>query len=198
MENPPAPPAGAPAQPDPTTAPTPSAAPNPTPAAPKPEEKKISGAELKKQQKAEKAAKRAKAKAEAGPSKAPPPSAPKAQKKDQQQTPKGGPSKAGASSAPPPAKQQTMLPSRIRRLSTTAPAVKPPPVKQVSLFGHLYGHPRRYVIEGATKDVHPAILALGLQMSSYEVCGSTARCVAMLLAFKSVGQLSFIHGLCRN
>jgi translation initiation factor eIF-2B subunit delta len=39
---------------------------------------------------------------------------------------------------------------------------------------------------GASKDVHPAILALGLQYSSYAICGSTARMVAMLLAFKAV------------
>jgi translation initiation factor eIF-2B subunit delta len=58
--------------------------------------------------------------------------------------------------------------------------------KEVGLFGHLYGQPRRHTIENAAKEVHPAILALGLQMSSYVVCGSTARCVAMLLAFKSV------------
>jgi translation initiation factor eIF-2B subunit delta len=186
MENPPDPPVEAPTQPDLTVTPSSSAAPNPTLVVTKPEEKKISGAELKKQQKAEKAAKRAKAKAESGAAKPPQPSAPKAQKKEQQQTTKGGPSKGGASAIPPAAKQQTTMPSRPRRLSTGAPAVKPPPVKQVSLFGHLYGHPRRYVIEGATKEVHPAILALGLQMSSYEVCGSTARCVAMLLAFKSV------------
>ncbi|KAK4992271.1 hypothetical protein LTR50_001251 [Elasticomyces elasticus] len=57
-------------------------------------------------------------------------------------------------------------------------------VKEVGLFGHLYNQPRRYTIEGASKAVHPAVLALGLQMSSYTICGSSARCVAMLLAFK--------------
>ena len=58
--------------------------------------------------------------------------------------------------------------------------------KQVALFGHLYGHSRRTSIAGASKDVHPAVLALGLQMSNYVVCGSNARCVASLLAFKKV------------
>jgi translation initiation factor eIF-2B subunit delta len=162
----------------------------PTPAStPATEEKKLSGAELKKQQKAEKAAKRAKAKAESGASR-PPPAAPKAPKKDQQQVPKGASAKGGAITTAAASKPQSTLPSRTRRLSTTAPPIKPAPVKQVSLFGHLYGHPRRYGIEGATKEVHPAILALGLQMSNYEVCGSTARCVAMLLAFKSVGSIT--------
>ena len=58
--------------------------------------------------------------------------------------------------------------------------------KNVALFGHLYGLPRRTTIAAAGKDVHPAILALGLQMSNYVICGSNARCVATLLAFKRV------------
>jgi len=72
--------------------------------------------------------------------------------------------------------------------------IKPPVVQKegkksvpdVGLFGHLYGQARRQTIEGASKDVHPAVLALGFQMSNYVICGSNARCVAMLLAFKEV------------
>jgi translation initiation factor eIF-2B subunit delta len=41
-------------------------------------------------------------------------------------------------------------------------------------------------IAGASKDVHPAVLALGLQMSNYTICGSCARLVATLQAFKRV------------
>ena len=58
--------------------------------------------------------------------------------------------------------------------------------REVALFGHLYGHGRRMTIDGAPKEVHPSVLALGLQMSSYAICGSNARCVAMLNAFKTV------------
>lgn len=58
--------------------------------------------------------------------------------------------------------------------------------KKVALFSHLYGNPRRTSLVGAGKDVHPAVLALGLQMSSYLICGSNARCVATLLVFKKV------------
>lgn len=58
--------------------------------------------------------------------------------------------------------------------------------KKVALFSHLYGNPRRTTLVGAGKDVHPAVLALGLQMSSYVICGSNARCVATLLVFKRV------------
>ena len=58
--------------------------------------------------------------------------------------------------------------------------------KKVSIFGHLYGQPRRTSMAGAGKEVHPAVLALGLQMRDYVICGSNARCVAMLLCFKRV------------
>lgn len=58
--------------------------------------------------------------------------------------------------------------------------------KRVAVFGHLYGQQRRTSIAGAGKEVHPAVLALGLQMREYEVCGSSARCLIMLLAFKRV------------
>lgn len=61
--------------------------------------------------------------------------------------------------------------------------------KNVTLFDHLYGHPRRTTMAGAGKDVHPAVLALGLQMRNYIICGSSARCVAMLLVFKRVGAI---------
>ncbi|RAH70246.1 translation initiation factor eIF2B subunit delta [Aspergillus aculeatinus CBS 121060] len=58
--------------------------------------------------------------------------------------------------------------------------------KNVAVFGHLYGQQRRTTVAGAGKEVHPAVLALGLQMRDYVVCGSSARCVATLLAFKRV------------
>ncbi|KAL6721757.1 hypothetical protein ACLMJK_000862 [Lecanora helva] len=58
--------------------------------------------------------------------------------------------------------------------------------KNVALLDHLYGLPRRTTLAGAGKDVHPAVLALGLQMRNYVICGSNARCVATMLAFKKV------------
>lgn len=62
--------------------------------------------------------------------------------------------------------------------------------KTVELFRHLYKArnttPGGITIAGVNKDVHPAVLALGQQMSSYTVCGSNARLVATLLAFKRV------------
>jgi translation initiation factor eIF-2B subunit delta len=174
---------------DPTTAPAEAAKPVGAPAA----ESNLSPAELKKRAKAEKAARRAAEKVQ-----------------------RGGPQANGATTAPTPKReqkhsqkegkvtqqhdkgqQQKGLPIRRRgSYGATGALPKEPKVqqrrehKEFGLFGHLYGNARRHKIEGATKEIHPAVLSLGLQMSSYVVCGSTARCVAMLLAFKSVRRYS--------
>lgn len=58
--------------------------------------------------------------------------------------------------------------------------------KEVVLFGHLYGKARRVTIAGTVKGVHPAVLALGLEMSNYVICGSNARCISTLSACKMV------------
>jgi translation initiation factor eIF-2B subunit delta len=142
---------------------------------------KLSPAELKKQAKAEKQARRAQAKAadpapklQSGPSKEG-----QKQQRDSKQAPKDDKSKP--------------LPIRRRPSQSNVPIVKEPEKKpkkeskQAGLFfGHLYSQPKQQSMNGASKDVHPAILALGLQYSSYAICGSTARMVAMLLAFKAV------------
>jgi translation initiation factor eIF-2B subunit delta len=202
MENAPAAPTGSSQSPDAPSSQQPNGAPKPSAALPTiNEEKKVSGKELKAQKAAEKAARRAQKKSEDGPSQIQP-STPKPSKKgqQQQQNSKPGTSKPTQGATLPLPNQQSNVPHRGRRLSTSAPAVQPvvsakpkakTSAKQVSLFGHLYGQPRRYDIEGTSKEVHPAVLALGLQMSNYEVCGSTARCVAMLLAFKSVGLILY-------
>lgn len=87
--------------------------------------------------------------------------------------------------------QQTALPTR-RRLSHGGVQKDVPKAKKeekkVELFSHLYSQPRRHMLDGTSKDIHPAVMAVGLQMSNYAICGSTARCVAMLLAFKEAIQ----------
>ncbi|KAF8423356.1 initiation factor 2 subunit family-domain-containing protein [Tirmania nivea] len=65
-------------------------------------------------------------------------------------------------------------------------ATEKAPKKEIPLFRHLESPGRKVNLAGSHKDVHPAILALGLQMASYDICGSSARCVATLLAFKRV------------
>jgi translation initiation factor eIF-2B subunit delta len=142
---------------------------------------KLSPAELKKQAKAEKQARRAQAKA-ADPApklQSGPPKEGQKQQRDSKQAPKDDKSKP--------------LPIRRRPSQSNVPIVKEPEKKpkkeskQAGLFfGHLYSQPKQQSMNGASKDVHPAILALGLQYSSYAICGSTARMVAMLLAFKAV------------
>ena len=84
---------------------------------------------------------------------------------------------------------QATRPLPLRRRPSQTGTKEPRKVnKEVGLFGHLYSQPRRSTMDGVSKDVHPAVLALGFQMSNYVICGSNARCVAMLLAFKKVWQ----------
>lgn len=153
--------------------------------------KTLSGAELKKLKQQEKAAKRAAQKENTGSSQVPPPSTPRS-------NPRPSPSKspAGDKQSKPvpekpsqPPKGQQAGPRARRASETRRDNMKARPVKQVRLFSHLYAQPRRHSIVAASKDIHPAVLALGLQMSNYEVCGSNARCVAMLLAFKEVSMV---------
>lgn len=62
------------------------------------------------------------------------------------------------------------------------------PAKQVShglrIFSH-FGQPKPigHTVKG---DIHPAIIRLGLLFSEFKICGSNARCIAMLTAFKQV------------
>lgn len=153
---------------------------------------KLTPAELKKRAKAEKAARRAREKVE------------------REQAGGGGPSGGGAGAPAPgtpakkgqsgkdagnvaPAKGQRGVPRRGSSQAGQAavPEQKKKEDKSVAVFGHLYGQQRRTTVAGAGKEVHPAVLALGLQMRDYVICGSSARCVATLLAFKRVGFIAF-------
>lgn len=159
---------------------------------------KISGAELKKRAKAEKAARRAQEKQEKQAPPAVEPAAPATKKPDVgKEAAKKGIALAGPTTPGLKAQHkrtgstnnmhQRPMVSRPAQSQAAPPASQPKKEsKNVALFGHLYGQPRRTTIAGAGKDVHPAILALGLQMSNYVICGSNARCVATLLAFKRV------------
>jgi translation initiation factor eIF-2B subunit delta len=158
------------------------------------EEKQLTPKELKLQKAAEKQAKRA---AQRGGVGAPAQAADSSSKpqqggKKEQKAAHGKPSamKAVASGGVLPSPG---MPHRPRRPSIPAaaqekPVLKAKPAKsQISFVSHL-AQPRRLGISGTSKDVHPAVLTLGLQMSRYEVCGSTARVLGMLLAFKTVVQ----------
>ncbi|KAL8736554.1 MAG: hypothetical protein Q9181_002382 [Wetmoreana brouardii] len=158
-------------------------------------DEKISGAELKKRAKAEKAAKRAQAKQEQP---ARPQDSAEARTPDdgKNQTEKGSRPQTPQSPGPKSQRKRTgsasihaSKPLQLRPSQQQAPAPAPEPkheMKKVAFCSHLYGNPRRTTIAGAGKDVHPSILALGLQMSNYIICGSNARCVSTLLVFKRV------------
>ena len=152
------------------------------------DEENLSGAELKKKKQAEKAARRAQVKqAKEEPTVADLKAPRKAD--DTEANKKAGPKQSSAKSGhhKRAGSTQKTLPVRIVQASEVpaTPQVGKE-VKKVALFGHLYGQPRRTTIAAAGKDVHPAVLALGLQMSNYVLCGSSVRCVATLLAFKRV------------
>lgn len=165
------------------------------------EKSELSNAEKKKLAKAEKAAKRAAEKEMVGASAHPktipgtqattelPQTQQGAKRKPSTQKGDGKPQdnravqKQGVSG---PVKTEKQLPIRGHQGSPSAGSDLTQDTKQVSFFAHLYGQPRRQTLEGSSKDVHPAIQALGLQLSNYTICGSHARCVAMLFALKSV------------
>jgi translation initiation factor eIF-2B subunit delta len=65
---------------------------------------------------------------------------------------------------------------------------KPIQEKKVAIFSHLYSKDRRTAIAGVGREIHPAVLTLGVQLRDYVICGGNARCVATLLVFKKVIQ----------
>jgi translation initiation factor eIF-2B subunit delta len=149
-------------------------------------EKKLTGAELKKKAKEEKAARRAAEKAEKGgalPTGAlllpGPQQRPEAQKGAKVQHKKGGSIAVEVKNMPVRGGQQKVTP---------VPQEPKKEDKTVEFFRHLY-KTRTISIAGASKEVHPAVLALGLQMGNYTICGSCARLVATLQAFKRVSFL---------
>ncbi|KAL5090324.1 hypothetical protein Trisim1_004516 [Trichoderma cf. simile WF8] len=139
-------------------------------------EKKLSNAELKKKAKEEKAARRAAAKVTQP---QPPASAP-----GQGDSAKGGKPKpkqdgpqAGAQHGKTPA------PRSAAPMTTTAPKEAKPSVPEC--FSHL-AMAKGVNLTHADKDVHPAVLLLGQQMSTMAISDSTTRLEATLLAFKKV------------
>lgn len=143
---------------------------------------KLSGAELKKLAKAEKAAKRAAQKAEAPPATSQATSSSKESVK--------GPKKGVQQGQKGKQQQKQQLKADQMPNSGALPLLTKSSAKSevVSDNRHFkqFSIQRRTGIEGAHKDVHPAILAYGLQVSHYQICGSTARCIGMLQAFRAV------------
>ncbi|KAJ5107188.1 translation initiation factor eIF-2B subunit delta [Penicillium angulare] len=148
-------------------------------------DKPLTPAELKKKAKADKAARRAKEKIE----------------RDGGAGAAGGPASGAGQARPPATPRKDVAPGGAAQKGPKAPLLrrgshgggsaaveqkKKKEDKSVAVFGHLYGQQRRTTVAGAGKEVHAAVLALGLQLRDYVVCGSSARCVATMLAFKRV------------
>ncbi|CAI7654189.1 unnamed protein product [Penicillium pancosmium] len=150
-------------------------------------DKPLTPAQLKAKAKAEKAARRAKEKADRdGGAVAAGGSAPDAGQSRPPNTPKKDAASGGASQKGPKGAPPRRGSGPVTQASTAVEPKKKKEDKSVSVFSHLYGQQRRTTVNGAAKEVHPAVLALGLQLRDYVVCGSSARCVATLLAFKRV------------
>ncbi|PQE30153.1 translation initiation factor eif-2b delta subunit protein [Rutstroemia sp. NJR-2017a WRK4] len=144
---------------------------------------KLSPAELKKKAKEEKAARRAAAVQNKQSSEVSTPvSASPGQKGEGAKGGKGQQKKGGSS---PTDTRNVPIRGGPSRSAPVAPELPKAEDKTVEFFRHLY-KPRTISIAGSAKDVHPAVLALGLQMSNYTICGSCARLVATLQAFKRV------------
>lgn len=147
----------------------------------------LTGAALKAQKKAEKAAKRAAVISQrpAGAPAGPPVAGAKADIPQGKGKPgKGDESKIQHKRTGPTVTKET----KKTQLQEKKPWIEEPKPKvedkTVELFRHLYK--KRATTTAGWKDVHPAVQALGQQMRTYIVCGSTARLVAMMQAFQRV------------
>lgn len=145
-------------------------------AAPSPSTK-LSGAELKAQKKAEKAARRQQeiqarqvGSAAPAPINGGKPQPPQAQPQRAKGESSAGQHRRTGSIA---GDQRHTVPKGLQALATV-PEVRKREDKTVELFRHLY-KTRANTIAGAGKEVHPAVLALGQQMSSYTICGKIGR-----------------------
>lgn len=146
-------------------------------AAPATGEKKLTGAELKAKAKAEKAARRAASKVAAPP---PPPSS------------SAGDSRGGKGKGKQDAPQGPATKARQGSLVQPPKEIKP---TVPECFSHL-SMAKRIPMTQADKDVHPAVLLLGQQMSAFVLRDSTKRLEATLLAMKKVGVSSAYTHLC--
>src|SRR3984957_9649042 len=98
-----------------------------------------------------------------------------------------------SSSTPVPKKAPStafiLPPSRDRDRDTAGSTgdtyeVSPGKSRGIRIFSH-FGFPKpvSHVVKG---DVHPAVIRLALQFSSFKICGANARCIATLTSFKNV------------
>ncbi|KAL2438453.1 putative translation initiation factor eIF-2B subunit delta [Exophiala dermatitidis] len=169
---------------------------------------KLTGAQLKRQKAAEKAARRAEKVAEkgaqaqaqgqgpasgsgSGTSTSTSARRPSTTKRDSDNTPHLKRTLSSGGGKPIPIRgnsSQQQQQQQSGQLPSTSEKDKQQEPKRVGMFAHLYPKEKRATLAGAGREIHPAVLALGLQLRDYVICGGNARCVATLLVFKKVIQ----------
>ncbi|KAF3903449.1 hypothetical protein ABW20_dc0103590 [Dactylellina cionopaga] len=136
--------------------------------------KKLTGKELKEQKKLEKQARRAAEKSEReGPAIV--------------ATPAGHSQKAAQTPTSPGAPQKILVAQAQKAKKTQfADPVAAPEAKKIPFFDHLKEEKPEIDLLKLNKDVHPEIGKLSMKLRNFDIMGSTARCLHMLIAFKEV------------
>ncbi|KAF3137725.1 hypothetical protein TWF569_009166 [Orbilia oligospora] len=148
-----------------------------------PGEKKLTGKELKEAKKAEKQARRAADKLQRGDvPDAPAVSASGTPTKQNQASSSSGTPKSTQQQQGQKGKQQQIAPS----IDGDAKTVAEPENKRIPFFEHLRENKPPIDLATINRDVHPSIVRLSMKLRNFEIIGSTARCLYMLLAFKEV------------
>ncbi|KAI0676954.1 eukaryotic translation initiation factor 2B delta subunit [Trametes maxima] len=148
-------------------------------------QKAMTKAERRELQERQRAAKAAKAAANGVNGKAPP-------KPKDQATPSGGsakqkPGRASESQAktPVPAATRAAEKAKAGQVAAATDAMAKSQARGLLIFSH-FGLPKP--VSAAKGDIHPAIVRLALQFSTFKITGANARCIATLTAFKTVIQ----------
>ncbi|ETN42171.1 uncharacterized protein HMPREF1541_04112 [Cyphellophora europaea CBS 101466] len=154
---------------------------------------KLTLAQIKKQKAAEKAARRAEKVTQKGVDA-------QAQQASQSQPAAAGkqqrrPSVGAKKDSTEPSHHKRTGSTQVKQLPLRSPGPNQPmPVppakieKKVAMFAHLRSKEEKTTLASAGREIHPAVLSLGLQLRDYVICGGNARCIAMLLVFKKVIQ----------
>lgn len=98
------------------------------------------------------------------------------------------PGKAGETTPKPPLTPGAKSTRDSRSMSISeAAAIN---ARSLRIFSH-FGLPKP--VSAAKGDIHPAILRLALQFSTFKISGANARCIATLTAFKTVSNDIYAH-----
>lgn len=151
----------------------------------------MTGAQIKAQKAAEKAARRADKVAQKGTDPQPPAQLQLPAAGKQQRRPSVGGKKDSADQSHHKrtgSTQVKQLPLRSQGAGQQLPVLSEKDDKKVAMFAHLRSKDERTTLASAGREIHPAVLSLGLQLRDYVICGANARCIAMMLVFKKVIQ----------